>query len=110
MSREHTDLAIPPDRIERQIFIMRGKRVMLDSELAKLYGVPTRRLNEQVKRNQDRFPGDFSFRLTAQEFAALMSQNATSNVGRGGRRKLPLVFTEQEEQRRVLEQHETVID
>jgi hypothetical protein len=68
---------------------------MLDSDLARLYGVPTRRLNEQVRRNRDRFPADFMFELTAGEAAALRSQIATSNSGRGGRRYLPLAFTEQ---------------
>lgn len=70
---------------------------MLDADLARLYGVPTRRLNEQVKRNIDRFPGDFAFQLANQELADLMSQNATSSEasrGHGGRRKPPLVFTE----------------
>ncbi len=70
---------------------------MLDSDLAELYDVTTRRLNEQVRRNAERFPKDFAFSLTKQEFADLMSQNATPNEpgkGHGGRRKLPLVFTE----------------
>ena len=67
---------------------------MLDSDLAEIYGVTTRRLNEQVRRNLDRFPSDFAFQLTAEEVAALMSQIATSKKGRGGRRKLPWVFTE----------------
>jgi len=65
---------------------------MLDSDLAELYGVETRRLNEQVARNIDRFPDDFMFRLDEKEFESLMSQIATSK--RGGRRKLPYVFTE----------------
>ncbi len=68
---------------------------MVDSDLAALYGVTTSRLNEQVARNRDRFPEDFAFQLTAQEFTALISQIATSNSGRGGRRKRPWVFTEQ---------------
>lgn len=68
---------------------------MLDSDLAELYGVRTSRLNEQVKRNMDRFPQDFAFQLTKNEFEALMSQIAISNRGRGGRRKSPWVFTEQ---------------
>ncbi len=68
---------------------------MLDSDLASLYGVTTGRLNEQVKRNDRRFPSDFAFQLTADEFDALISQNAISKTGRGGRRKLPWVFTEQ---------------
>ena len=68
---------------------------MLDSDLARLYGVTTARLNEQVSRNLDRFPEDFAFQLTQQEFTALMSQNAISKSRRGGRRKRPWVFTEQ---------------
>src|SRR3990172_8129312 len=83
-----------PQRIETLIQLIRGPRVILDSSLARLYGVTTARLNEQVRRNADRFPPDFMFRLTRPEFAALISQNATSKTGRGGRRKLPMVFTE----------------
>jgi phage regulator Rha-like protein len=67
--------------------------VILDSNLATLYGVSTARLNQQVSRNIDRFPGDFMFRLTRAEFDSLMLQNATSKT-RGGRRKLPYAFTE----------------
>ena len=67
---------------------------MLDSDLADLYGVETKVLNQAAQRNPDRFPEDFSFQLTLQEFAALKSQFVTSNVGRGGRRKLPWAFTE----------------
>lgn len=67
---------------------------MLDADLAKLYGVPTNVLNQAVKRNAARFPDDFAYRLTPQEFAALISQTVISKSGRGGRRKLPLVFTE----------------
>ncbi len=67
---------------------------MLDSDLAKLYGVETKRLNEQVRRNLDRFPKDFMFQLTAQEYEFLKSQFATSKAGRGGKQKQPLVFTE----------------
>ncbi len=73
---------------------IRGQKVMLDDDLAGVYGVPTRRLNEQVKRNADRFPADFVFQLTSDEFKILMSQNATSSWGYGGRRKLPFAFTE----------------
>ena len=68
---------------------------MLDSDLADLYGVPTKRLNEQVRRNLSRFPEDFMFRLTEQESDALRSQFATSKSGRGGRRYQPYAFTEQ---------------
>ena len=73
---------------------MRGQRVILDSDLAGLYGVSTGRFNEQVKRNLLRFPSDFMFRLTDQEYCSLMSQIAISNNRRGGRRKLPYAFTE----------------
>ena len=87
------DAVVSLDRIESLILSIRGRRVILDSDLARLYGVTTARLNEQVKRNSNRFPTDFMFPLSRQEFAALISQNATSK-GRGGRRKLPNVFTE----------------
>jgi len=81
--------------IERRIFVIRGRQVMLDEDLADLYGVATKRLAEQVKRNLERFPGDFMFQLDKDEAAALRSQIATSNAGRGGRRYAPYVFTEQ---------------
>ena len=71
---------------------MRGQKVMLDSDLAELYNVPTKRLNEQVKRNLERFPDDFMFQLSTVEFENLKSQNATSSWG--GKRKLPYAFTE----------------
>ena len=75
--------------------LMRGQKVMLDSDLAELYGVPTKRLNEQVKRNIDRFPPDFMFRLSQEEAEILRSQNATLKGGRGQHRKyLPYAFTE----------------
>ena len=85
---------IPVEVIASRIYLIRGEKVMLDSDLADLYGVPTSRLNEQFKRNRDRFPVDFAFQLTKDEFASLMSQIAISNTGRGGRRKLPWAFTE----------------
>jgi type VI protein secretion system component VasK len=84
---------IPLKRIEEIILLIRGERVILDSDLAALYGVSTSRFNEQVKRNRSRFPSDFSFRLTKDEWNSLISQFATSKL-RGGRRKLPHVFTE----------------
>jgi hypothetical protein len=89
-------MALPPkiDKIERAIYPLRGRRVMLDSDLAEIYGVTTARLNEQLRRNRRRFPEDFAFQLTHEEFRCLMSQIATSKKGRGGRRKLPWVFTE----------------
>jgi hypothetical protein len=84
--------SLPAERIERAILLVRGHRVMLDSDLAALYGVPTKRLNEQVRRNRARFPADFLFQLTAREATALRSQFATSK--RGGRRYRPHVFSE----------------
>lgn len=80
--------------IERSIHVVRGQKVLLDQDLAVLYGVTTKRVNEQVRRNPARFPPDFMFRLTAAEWDSLRSQNATSNAGRGGRRFLPFAFTE----------------
>ena len=85
---------VPVERIERLIYLVRGQKVMLDSDLAEIYGIPTHRLNEQVRRNLSRFPEDFAFQLTRQEFATLISQIAISKKGRGGRRTLPWVFTE----------------
>ncbi len=81
--------------IEKRILVVRKQQVMLDEDLADLYGVETKRLVEQVKRNLERFPEDFMFQLDRSEAAALRSQIATSNVGRGGRRYAPYVFTEQ---------------
>lgn len=86
---------VPAGEIGRRIFLIRGRRVMLDSDLAVMYGVTTARLNQQVRRNIKRFPADFMFELTRQEFEGLMLQSATSKKGRGGRRKLPLVFTQE---------------
>jgi hypothetical protein len=95
---------VPVERIERLIYLIRGQKVMLDSDLAEIYGVTTKRLNEQVGRNADRFPPDFAFQLTRQEVANLRSQIATSSLkirpkfatvrSHGGRRYRPLVFTE----------------
>jgi len=87
------DAIVSSDRVESLILFIHDRRVILDSDLARLYGASTARLNEQVKRNPDRFPSDFMFTLSREEFTALISQNATSK-GRGGRRKLPNVFTE----------------
>jgi ORF6N domain len=81
--------------IEKRIFVVRERQVMLDEDLADLYGVETRRLIEQVKRNRDRFPEDFMFQLSKEEAAVLRSQIAISNGGSGGRRYAPYVFTEQ---------------
>jgi hypothetical protein len=84
----------PLEDITRSILVLRGHRVILDADLAAIYSVTTGRLNEAVKRNAERFPEDFMFRLSATEHAALISQIATSKPGRGGRRKLPWAFTE----------------
>jgi len=81
--------------IESLILLVRGQRVLLDEHLADLYGVLTKRLNEQVSRNLERFPDDFMFQLTRDEWSNLKSQIATSSGGHGGRRKRPRVFTEQ---------------
>ena len=85
----------PVEIIERRIYLIRGQKVMLDSDLTELYKVPTYRLNEAVRRNGKRFPEDFMFRLTKEETEILTSQFAMSNKGRGGRRTFPYAFTEQ---------------
>lgn len=111
-----TSLSAPVQLIERRIYLIRGQKVMLDFDLAELYGVPTRQLNQQVTRNKKRFPEDFMFRLTKEEaeflrsqfviskaerpqFAGkdenLRSQFVISSSGKGGRRHLPYAFTEQ---------------
>lgn len=82
-------------QVEQRIFLVRGQKVMLDADLADLYRVPTKSLNLAVKRNSDRFPEDFAFRLTEDEVADLRFQFETSKRGRGGRRYLPYAFTEQ---------------
>ena len=93
-------LAMPRSRsaplfsVESRILFLRHQRVILDTDLAELYGVPVGRLNEQVKRNQDRFPPDFMFRLTNEESRILRSQIAISRRQHGGRRYLPHAFTE----------------
>lgn len=87
------DLAVL-EPVEPLIRDIRGVRVILDSDLARVYGVPTFRFNEAVKRNQERFPADFRFQLTPAEFENLISQTAISSTGHGGRRKLPWAFTE----------------
>ena len=85
---------IPVERIAASIYLIRGEKVMLDSDLAALYMVTTGALNQAVSRNAQRFPEDFAFQLTEAEWESLKSQTVTSNTGRGGRRKLPWVFTE----------------
>ena len=86
---------IAPEQIGRRIHSVRGQNVLLDSDLAELYGVDTRTLNQTVKRNGTRFPDDFMFQLTGEEAAVLISQSVISNAGRGGRRKPTYAFTEQ---------------
>jgi phage regulator Rha-like protein len=92
-----TDTAIiPVEMIERKIYLIRGHKVMLDNDLAELYGVETKRLNEQVRRNLKRFPDDFMFQLTEEESESLRSHFATLKSGRGKHRKYsPYAFTEQ---------------
>lgn len=85
---------VPVEFVERRILTLRGQKVILDSDLAELYGVETRRLNEQVKRNLERFPSDFAFQLTLDEYGVLKSQSAISRGGHGGRRTAPHAFTE----------------
>jgi hypothetical protein len=85
---------VPVERIEKFIYLIRGQKVILDSDLAAIYGIPTFRFNEAVKRSKDRFPDDFMFQLMREEVDILISQNAISKPGRGGRRTLPYVFTE----------------
>jgi phage regulator Rha-like protein len=87
--------AVAVDAIAERIALLRGQRVIVDADLAALYGVATKRLNEQVRRNAQRFPADFMFQLAPQEWEALRSQFATLKSGRGQHRKyLPYVFTE----------------
>lgn len=97
MPKQRTAL-VHVEHITRTILMLLGQRFILDAELAKLYGVTTKRLNEQVKRNATRFPEDFLFQLTAEEAAVLRSQFATSKTpgedGRGGSRYRPFAFTE----------------
>ena len=85
---------VPPEVISQRILLLRDVRVLLDSDLTALYGVPTKRFNEQVKRDLGQFPSDFMFQLNDDEHAALRSQFATSEMGRGGRRYAPYGFTE----------------
>ena len=86
---------LPPETIQQRILIVWGKRVLVDADLARFYGVGTRELNRAVTRNPDRFPDDFAFKLTLPETQALMFQPGTSKPGRGGTRKPATVFTEQ---------------
>ena len=92
MKKTENEVMILEETVLSKIYLIRGEKVMIDSDLAELYGVPTGRLNEQVKRNIERFPEDFMFQLTKIEFSDLKSQFAISSWG--GRRTLPYVFTE----------------
>jgi hypothetical protein len=95
MAKRNLPQTVSLERITRAILILRGQKVLLDEDLADLYGATTKRLNEQVRRNLERFPSDFMFRLTDQEVISLRSQFATLKTGRGAHRKyLPYVFTE----------------
>ena len=90
--RMTTESAAPAFAIQTRILVLRGQRVLLDRDLASLYGVPTKRLNEQVRRNSGRFPADFCFQLSPGEVANLRTQSATSSQGHGGKRHLPFAF------------------
>jgi hypothetical protein len=85
---------IPLDHIQGRILVLRGQRLLLDRDLAAIYGVTTKVLNQAVRRNENRFPADFRFSLTNEEVARLRSQSVTSNEGRGGQRYRPNAFTE----------------
>ena len=91
MSKAVTALA---KRVDSRILFLRGRKIILDSDLAELYGVPAKRLNQQVTRNVERFPADFRFRLSRKEYENLRLQFATSSLSHGGRRYLPYAFTE----------------
>src|SRR5215831_12118729 len=91
MPKSNSALAVS---VDSRILVVRQQKVILDTDLAELYGVPVKRLNEQVKRNRERFPADFMFQLSAKEAEDLRSQSATSKPQRGGRRYLPYAFTE----------------
>lgn len=89
-----SELAVSIQFVERRIYLIRGHKVMIDEDIAELYGVSTKRLNEQVRRNQKRFPDDFMFQLTREETEILRSQFAISRSTHGGRRSPPYAFTE----------------
>jgi len=90
----NSSLSVSIEFVERRIYLIRGHKVMIDEDLAELYGVPTKHLNQQVRRNRKRFPDDFIFQLTKEEAEILRSQSAISRSTHGGRRSLPYVFTE----------------
>ena len=93
-SKANTSI-VPLETVSQKIFLIRGMKVMLDSELAELYEVDTKNLNVSVRRNSLRFPEDFMFQLTKEEYESLRLQIAASKIQRGGRRYFPYVFTEQ---------------
>jgi len=95
MNNPQVTQLVPVERIENLIHLARGEKVLLDADLAMLYGVETKALNRAVKRNQGRFPADFMFQLTAAEAANLRCQSGPSSSEYGGRRYLPYAFTEQ---------------
>jgi hypothetical protein len=95
VTKPQQEQLVPVEVIERRIHLIRGHKVMLDGDLAGLYGVATRVFNQAVKRNRDRFPEDFAFQLSPKEAEALRSQIVISKPGRGGRRYSPYAFTEQ---------------
>ena len=96
MAKATKSLMIPDERVISKIYLIRGQKVMLDKDLAKLYAVTTGNLNLAVKRNKVRFPNEFMFQLTKEELESLILQSAISkNPGRGGNRKLPYAFNEQ---------------
>ena len=96
MAKATKAMIIPDELVINKIYLIRGQKVMVDRDLAKLYGVPTKAFNQAVKRNAERFPGDFMFRLTKKEWESLRSQFVTLEIGRGKYPKyLPYVFTEQ---------------
>ena len=94
MSKKKLQHIVPDETIVNLIYLFRGHKVMLDSDLAQIYGVETKRLKEAVKRNTERFPEQYMFELNKHEYESLRSQIATSKKGRGGRRYLPYAFTE----------------
>lgn len=89
-----TSAIVLTKRVASKILVLRNQKVILDADLAELYGVPVRQLNQQIKRNADRFPPDFLFAITAAEYTNLRSQNVISSSNHGGRRHLPKAFTE----------------
>src|SRR5947209_4926315 len=91
---QHELVPVPTEVVERKIYFIRGHKIMLDTDLAGLYGVSTGNFNKAVKRNLDRFPENFMFQLTSEEAESLRFQIGISNRGRGGRRYLPFAFTE----------------